>query len=416
MTAVMDVEPSVEPEGQVVIETGSIPLSVIFVDPRELHSRANVRSDLGDLTELADSIRREGVLQPPRISEDPDGGYFVHWGHRRTAASIIADQATIPAILGPDIPDGIDLTVAQPVENVQRADLSAADHNAAIAMMLDFPGATIARVAKRLGVGKDVVTKARDTYALPSDVQAKVLSSQMTLEDAAALAEFEDNPKVYERLMRAAASGGMHWALTEERRKIELRQRKAEIKARLTDEGVPLISLPNGADYHSQEAKVEELGSGKGKRPDKPLTVAGHRRCAGHAAYIDTRYGRDPQVVYVCKDPDKYGHRRLRSSGFVSEEAKAAKEAEAAREAELIEQFHTARELRFEFLRKFLAGKPVKEITRRALVLLLAFAPRASKEEHGALVADLMVVTTHEGEGFGAPVFRRCSIEPLMPA
>jgi ParB family chromosome partitioning protein len=59
----------------------------------------NPRRDLGDLTELAESIRSQGVLQPVTVVPDPDAptGYVCLLGHRRHAASVVAGQNLIPA-------------------------------------------------------------------------------------------------------------------------------------------------------------------------------------------------------------------------------------------------------------------------------------------------------------------------------
>ena len=45
----------------------------------------NPRKDLGDLTELADSIKQNGVLQNLTVVPKEDGGYTVIIGHRRLA-------------------------------------------------------------------------------------------------------------------------------------------------------------------------------------------------------------------------------------------------------------------------------------------------------------------------------------------
>ena len=53
------------------------------------------RADLGDLTELAESIKKNGVMQNLTVVEDGDGHMAVI-GHRRLAAAKLAGLKTVP--------------------------------------------------------------------------------------------------------------------------------------------------------------------------------------------------------------------------------------------------------------------------------------------------------------------------------
>ena len=73
------------------IREEQIPLDRLQPHPK------NPRRDLGDLTELAESIRKEGLLQPLVVIPAAPGVYTVVIGHRRRAAAIkagIASRAT----------------------------------------------------------------------------------------------------------------------------------------------------------------------------------------------------------------------------------------------------------------------------------------------------------------------------------
>jgi ParB/RepB/Spo0J family partition protein len=107
---------------------------------------ARVSMDEGKLTELADSIRRQGVIQPivvvPRDLADRDAGqvpqgqgdspdsspashYEIVAGHRRYLASIQAGLERIPAMVWDD--KGEALEAAKLHENIFREDLTAAE-------------------------------------------------------------------------------------------------------------------------------------------------------------------------------------------------------------------------------------------------------------------------------------------------
>ena len=113
---------------------------VVLIQTDELHPHPdNPRKDLGDLTELADSIKANGVLQNltvvPRIvtgnllGNTWQDGYAVVIGHRRLAAAKLAGLKELPCIVS-DM--GLrDQVRTMLMENIQRADLTS-DEEAAL--------------------------------------------------------------------------------------------------------------------------------------------------------------------------------------------------------------------------------------------------------------------------------------------
>ncbi len=88
-------------------------------------SAMNVRQDVGDVSELADSIREQGILEPLVVRPREDGTYEAIIGSRRLAASKVVGLSSLP-VLVQDIPDA-DAIVRSLVENLQRGDLSLED-------------------------------------------------------------------------------------------------------------------------------------------------------------------------------------------------------------------------------------------------------------------------------------------------
>jgi ParB family chromosome partitioning protein len=87
---------------------------------------ANVREDLGDLEELAASIRSHGILQPVVVQPNPDpaepGTFLILAGHRRTAAAKLAGIRSVPVTVRAAAgPKAIEIML---IENCQRSDLS----------------------------------------------------------------------------------------------------------------------------------------------------------------------------------------------------------------------------------------------------------------------------------------------------
>ena len=123
----------------------------------------NPRKELGDLTELADSIKENGVLQNltvvPRIGEisgQPTGTYTVVIGHRRLAASKLAGLKELPCVVS-------DMTLRDQVrtmlmENIQRADLTIYEQAQGFQMMLDM-GDSVDDIARKSGFSTTTVRR-----------------------------------------------------------------------------------------------------------------------------------------------------------------------------------------------------------------------------------------------------------------
>ncbi len=93
-------------------EVRSIDGGLLLIPLGLLHNGRNTRGPVGDVTELVASIRAQGVLVPIQVTEDPDGGYTVHDGHRRLAAMRRLDLPYAPAIVRRPVDDAV-LTVQQ---------------------------------------------------------------------------------------------------------------------------------------------------------------------------------------------------------------------------------------------------------------------------------------------------------------
>lgn len=127
------------------------------VDKLRAHPR-NVRTDLGDLRELADSIRHEGVLVPVMAERRDSGTLTLLHGHRRWAAAQLAGLVKIPCVIvgSRDTDEAISIMLA---ENCNRAGLSRPEKRAAVRALRDEFGHTVEAIAARLGVSQATVYK-----------------------------------------------------------------------------------------------------------------------------------------------------------------------------------------------------------------------------------------------------------------
>ena len=97
-------------------EVLDLPINQLSVSP------INVRQDIGDVSELADSIREQGVLEPLVARRVSSESYEVIIGARRLAAAGQVGLSSVPVMVQ-DISD-VDATIRSLVENIQRGDLS----------------------------------------------------------------------------------------------------------------------------------------------------------------------------------------------------------------------------------------------------------------------------------------------------
>jgi ParB family chromosome partitioning protein len=104
-------------------ETSLIPIELI-------DTRAQIRTrngfDKTSLTELAESIKMHGLLQPLAVTPaEQKGRYMLVIGERRLLAASMAGMTEVPAIVTHGSPG--ELAAKQAVENLQREDLNLAD-------------------------------------------------------------------------------------------------------------------------------------------------------------------------------------------------------------------------------------------------------------------------------------------------
>ncbi|MGB3771715.1 MAG: ParB/RepB/Spo0J family partition protein [Rhodococcus sp. (in: high G+C Gram-positive bacteria)] len=204
----------------------------------------NPRTNLGDLTELTDSIRGSGVLEPLIVAPTKGGRgrkFTLIAGHRRHAASLRANVKAVPCIVRDDLTDERDQLEVMLTENLHRSDLNAVEEGNAYQALLEFDDVDLKSLATSTGHSQKTI-KSRLTIAKsPEAVQRKFLDKQITLDDAAALAEFEDDPEQHARLLSALGGYGFTHTLEHLRRKRRFDKDVAKQRKQLEADGVTVF-------------------------------------------------------------------------------------------------------------------------------------------------------------------------------
>lgn len=130
------------------------------------------RKDMGDLAELTESIRINGIIEPVIVR--PKQGHFeIVAGERRFRAAKDAGISEIPCIEH-DIPDNEALELSI-VENIQRKDLNVFEQAQSIMSLAEIYGYSHEEIAKKIGKSRVTVSELIRITDLPIEIKQKCL-------------------------------------------------------------------------------------------------------------------------------------------------------------------------------------------------------------------------------------------------
>ncbi|EFQ84741.1 ParB-like protein [Aeromicrobium marinum DSM 15272] len=147
---------------------------------------SNVRDSVGDVTEMAASIREHGILQPLIVTEHPTTAkaFLLLAGHRRRAAAIKAGLDRVPCIIRHDLgTDEREHVAIMLVENAQRRQLTPLERARAIGRLLES-GMNQSEVARATGMHASSVNTYALLLELDDDAAEAVEAGDITAADA----------------------------------------------------------------------------------------------------------------------------------------------------------------------------------------------------------------------------------------
>ena len=147
-----------------------------------------------ELNDLAESIKREGLLQPILVRPTSDG-YQIVAGERRWQASKIAGLTSVPVKIV-EMDDERALRVAL-IENLQRSDLNAIEEARGFKDLMDEGNLTQAELAEAVSKSRSAVANSLRLLDLPEEVQKQIFDGQLTAGHArAVLSVSEKNQRI----------------------------------------------------------------------------------------------------------------------------------------------------------------------------------------------------------------------------
>ncbi len=299
--------------------TGALPRLVeISIDSLYPHPQ-NPRRDLGDLSELAASIKAVGIRQPLTAVPEPGvpGAFRTVIGHRRRAAAVEAGLTVVPCIVDESLTPARQLELML-VENVQRSDLTAVEEADGYQGLLDL-GLDVEAIAGKTGRSVSTVRRRLQLVALPADTRERVHFHQGSLGDAELLADTLARPDIVARPQLAAALTEAYGSrrnfaafVADQVADVELEEAQAKLAAELTEKGTRVVPRPPSGDKKTRPlydltAVDEQYGPAI---PEKK-----HTKCPGRVVWLSWRYkqggtarDREPVIVEGCNNWKDHGH------------------------------------------------------------------------------------------------------------
>lgn len=162
------------------------------------------RMDEASLNELAESIRRQGLMQPILVRSVGPERYEIIAGERRWRAARIAGLAEVPVVVR-DVPDQAALAMAL-IENIQRENLNPLEEATGIQRLIDEFKLTHQEAADAVGRSRAGTTNLLRLLNLQRSVQQLLMDSRIEMGHARALLAIE-GPQQTEVARRVADRG-----------------------------------------------------------------------------------------------------------------------------------------------------------------------------------------------------------------
>ncbi|MGQ0680635.1 MAG: ParB/RepB/Spo0J family partition protein [Actinomycetota bacterium] len=346
--------------------------------------------DLGDLEELAVSIRETGIHQPliVRPPADEDGVHMIAFGHRRFAAAKIAGLGQVPAIVRPYSDQA--LLEAQIIENFARADINELSEARAFQRLVDEFSYSQRRIAERVGCTQAHVSRRLSLLKLEPEALTALAEGKVTIAEAVELTKLVVLPP---------------------------RQRKNTVKKFLEDRYSRAYLVRNAVEAFNRKQKTKQLEAeveAQGLRVVKSIDVWGstqrylggtyhglnldaelHRGESCHAVSIESG-GTHPACMDYRRhlpegdSPIKVGEEVLQRFREKGQRDETAVQREVHQRA--LEQAH---EDRTSFIQKALAGRVT------------------AAEAVERLVASFLRTSAHEGYGKASLVCSYLGVDPV---
>jgi len=178
-----------------------LPITLIEANPEQ------PRLIMGDIDELAASIREKGVLEPILVRNIAPSRYQIISGERRFRAAQEAGLEEIPAIeIDADDREALEIAL---VENIQRKDLTPFEESEGLLMLQEKFDYTHDRIAKVLGKSRTTVTETLLLNAIPDRIRKMCAANSIVSKSVLVQIARAGDDGEMEDLVRRLAEGSL---------------------------------------------------------------------------------------------------------------------------------------------------------------------------------------------------------------
>ena len=231
---------------------------IVMIETKRLrHHPDNPRKDLGDVTELADSIKKNGIMQNLTVipiectEEDPEKqwdankvspfhDFYVLIGNRRMEACLQAGLEEVPCKIVSNISKKEQVAIMLE-ENMQRSDLTIIEQAEGFQMMLDL-GETVDSISEKTGFSKATVYHRVNIAKLDKEILAEKKDDegffQLSMGDLIELEKVKDMDERNRILKETSGGRDMQWRVQQAVSKANRKRNVSEIKLMFAKAGL----------------------------------------------------------------------------------------------------------------------------------------------------------------------------------
>jgi ParB family chromosome partitioning protein len=327
---------------------------------------ANPRKDVGDVTELAESIKAQGIRQNLLVVPMPAGMYMLVIGHRRHSAARLAGLTEVPCVVA-------ELSEREQhelmlVENIQRSDLTPLEEADGFQGLLDL-GEGVGEIAKATGRSRFTVRKRLKIASIPTGLRARVSDGvQPSLEQWEVISRYADYPDLQEKLVEAAGTDDWGYQCSHAERILEQVEWRGGVNRILTELDITPVRFGEWGAPPTEAEGMKTVASfycGSDSLEEIKTALTGY----GDSSVLLVAFNPDDGTQVRAWIPLDDSEQRERT---VREEERERKREEALTKAKPVREFAALSQgLRFEFLRRLYEMKTTPVHTGEAVSTIL---------------------------------------------
>ena len=224
--------------------TGRLMVKVALIEPNKEQPRVDFNEE--QMAELAESIKKRGVLQPLLVQKK-GAFYEIIAGERRWRAAKMAGLKEVPVVVKEfSTQEIVEISL---IENIQREDLNPVEEAMAYKRLIDEFHLKQDEIAERVSKSRTAVTNSMRLLKLDSRVQQMMVDEMISAGHARAILAISDPEQQYNAAMKVFDE------------KLSVRETEKLVKSILTPtKKKPVVSNPTeDAIYESLEEKMKGI-------------------------------------------------------------------------------------------------------------------------------------------------------------